>query len=77
MDKEELEMTRKMNTMFIDLDEEESILESIEQFEEKLEYLDIPDKKKEKLASLCEEIKKEEDENAREYLFKLLQKEID
>lgn len=77
MDKEDLEMTRKMNTMFVELDEEESILESIERFEDKLEYIDIPKTKKEKLAKLCEEIKKEEDENAREYLFKLLQKEID
>ena len=77
MDKEDLEMTRKMNTMFVELDEEESILESIERFEDKLEYIDIPKAKKEKLAKLCEEIKKEEDENAREYLFKLLQKEID
>ncbi|MBR6136591.1 MAG: hypothetical protein IKQ06_00385 [Bacilli bacterium] len=77
MDKDELEMTRKMNTMFVELDEEESILESIERFEDKLEYIDIPKTKKEKLAKLCEEIKKEEDENAREYLFKLLQKEID
>ena len=77
MDKDELEMTRKMNTMFVELDEEESILESIERFEDKLEYIDIPKTKKEKLAKLCEEIKKEEDENTREYLFKLLQKEID
>jgi len=77
MDKDELEMTRKMNTMFVELDEEESILESIERFEDKLEYIDIPKTKKEKLAKLCEEIKKEEDENAREYLFKLLQKGID
>ena len=41
MDKDELEMTRKKNTMFVELDEEESILESIERFEDKLEYIDI------------------------------------
>ena len=75
MDKEELERTNLMKTMMIELDEEESIDECIEQFEEKLEYLDIPENKKEKLKDLCEQIKAEEDENAKDYLFKLLQKE--
>lgn len=75
MDKEELERTNLMKTMMIELDEEESIDESIEQFEEKLEYLDIPENKKEKLKDLCEQIKAEDDENAKDYLFKLLQKE--
>lgn len=77
MNKEELEQTRKMSTMMIELDEEESVLESIEQFEDKLEYLDIPQEKKEKLIQLCKEIKQEDNENTREYLFKLLQKEVD
>lgn len=76
MDKEEIEQTRKMSTMMIELDEEESIMEQLEQFEEKLEYLDIPEEKKEKLKELCKDIKEEENENAKEYLFKLLQKEI-
>jgi len=75
MDKEELERTNLMKTMMIELDEEESIDECIEQFEEKLEYLDIPENKKEKLKDLCEQIKAEENENAKDYLFKLLQKE--
>ena len=76
MDKEELEQTRKMSTMMIELDEEDSILEQIEQFEEKLEYIDLPEEKKKKLKGLCKDIKEEENDNAREYLFKLLQKEI-
>ena len=75
MDNEELERTNLMKTMLIEVDEEESIDENIEQFEEKLEYLDIPNEKKEKLQQLCNEIKKEENENSKEYLFKLLQKE--
>ena len=75
MDKEELERTNLMKTMMIDLDEEETIDENINQFEEKLEYLDIPEEKKEKLKDLCEQIKKEEDEKTKDYLFKLLQKE--
>ena len=42
-----------------------------------MEYLDIPQEKKEKLKNLCTEIKNEKDENVRKYLFKLLQKEVD
>lgn len=76
MNQEELERTHRMKTMMIELDEEETVLESIEQFEEKLEYLDLPNEKKEKLKQLCEEIKKEENENTREYLFKMLQNEV-
>jgi len=76
MDKEELEQTRKMSTMMIELDEEDSILDSINQFEEKLEYMDIPEDKKEKIKQMCKEIKEEDNENTREYLFKLLQKEV-
>ncbi len=75
MDNEELERTNLMKTMLIEVDEEESIDENIEQFEEKLEYLDIPNEKKEKLQQICNEIKKEDNENSKEYLFKLLQKE--
>ena len=73
--KEELEQTQMLRTMIIESDEEEpSILEEIE---EKIDYLDINEEKKSKLRNLCNEIKKEDDENVREYLFKLLQKEVD
>ena len=77
MNQEELDITRKMEKLMIDADEEDDlILESVNQFEEKLEYLDIPDDKKEKLKEMCKDIKEEENENTREYLFKLLQKEM-
>ena len=76
--KEELEQTQMLRTMIIESDEEEpSILEELEEFEEKIDYLDINEEKKTKLRNLCNEIKKEDDENVREYLFKLLQKEVD
>lgn len=79
MTDEELERTEQMKTMIIesDFDEDESIIEDIEEFLEKLDYLDISDEKKESLKEMCEKIKEEEDENVREYLFNLLQKEID
>ena len=77
--KEELEQTNMLKTMIIesDDDDEPSILKEIEEFEDKIDYLDIDDEKKEKLIKLCSEIKEEQDENVREYLFKLLKKEVD
>lgn len=77
--KEELEQTNMLKTMIIesDDDDEPSILEEIEEFEDKIDYLDIDDEKKGKLIKLCSEIKEEQDENVREYLFKLLKKEVD
>lgn len=80
MNEEELERTAMMKTMIIESssDEEEmSIVESIEEFEDKIDYLDIDEAKKEKLKHLCDEIKGEENPKTREYLFKLLQKEVD
>lgn len=75
---EELEQTNMLKTMIIESDEDDSsILEEIEEFEDKIDYLDIDDEKKEKLMKLCSEIRKEHDENVREYLFKLLKKEVD
>ena len=48
--KEELEQTQMLRTMIIESDEEEpSILEEIEEFEEKIDYLDINEEKKSKL----------------------------
>jgi len=76
---EELEQTQMLKTMIIEKesDDDSSILEQIEEYEEKIDYLDIPVEKQKKLKELCNEIKKEKDEKVKEYLFKLLQKEID
>lgn len=79
LNEEELERTNMIKTMIIEPNndiEDDSILEEIEVFEDKIDYLDIEDTQKDKLKKLCEEIKKETDENARNYLFKLLQKEM-
>ena len=77
--KEELEQTNMLKTMIIESDDDDEpyILEEIEEFEDKIDYLDIDDEKKQKLIKLCSEIKEEQDENVREYLFKLLKKEVD
>lgn len=77
MNKENLERTNLMKTMMIDIDkDEDAVIESIEQFEEKLEYMDLPNDKKEKLKDLCQQIKDEENENTRDYLYRLLEKEV-
>ncbi len=73
---EDEETTKLMHTMMIDQDSEEDIVENIEEFEDRLDYLDIDDEKKKELRHLCQEIKKEEDEKTRSYLFDLLQKEL-
>lgn len=80
MDREEQERTIKMKTMIIEKyndDEDLTITEVIEEFEDKIDYLDIDEKKKDKLRELCTEIKKEENEETQKYLFSLLQKEVD
>lgn len=78
MTEEELETTNRMKTMIIEeeFEEETSVVEKIEEFEDKIDYLDMENEKKEKLRKMCEEIKKEDNDSTREYLFKLLQKEI-
>ncbi len=77
IDKEELERTNLMKTMIVEPESDDiSIVEEIEEFEEKLEYMDISKEKKKELKDLCAKIKTEEDENIKEYLFNLLQKEV-
>ena len=68
MTEEELETTNMMKTMMIEeeFDEETSIVEKIEEFEDRIDYLDMDDEKKEKLRQMCEEIKKEENNSTRE-----------
>ena len=79
MTEEDLERTNLMKTMMIEKDtnDEESIIESIEEFEDKIDYLDISDEKKERLIEMCNKIKAEDDDMIREKLFQLLQTEID
>lgn len=77
IDKEELERTNLMKTMIVEPESDDiNIVEEIEEFEEKLEYMDISKEKKKELKDLCAKIKTEEDDNIKEYLFNLLQKEV-
>jgi len=79
MREEDKERTNMMKTMIIEQEEKDYMtpVERIEEFEDRIDYLDISVSKKKKLKKLCQDIKAEEDEKAQEYLFNLLQKEID
>lgn len=75
MSEEDLERTGILKDMLKKEDEEEmTINETIEEFLEKLEYLDIDNKKKTKIRSLANEILKENDAKAKEFLFNELKK---
>ena len=76
MSEEELEETGMLKKVLYNLEEEElTIDEMIEEFLEKVDYMDISEEKKRKLKKLCIEIQKEKDDSAKKYLFKLLTKQ--
>ena len=76
MSEEELEETGMLQKVLVNLEEEEmTIDEMIEEFLEKVDFMDIEEDKKSKLKKLCSEIQKEKDDNAKKYLFKLLTKQ--
>ena len=75
MSEEELEKTGILKEIISKEDEEEmTINEMIEEFLEQLDYLDIDEKKKQKLKSLAKQIQEEKDEKAKEFLFNELKK---
>lgn len=74
MTSEELERTGVLKAI-LDKDienEETTIGERIEEFEDKLEYIDIVDDRKEKYRDLISKIKEEKEDSVKEYLFKEL-----
>lgn len=74
MTSEELERTGVLKAI-LDKDienEETTIGERIEEFEDKLEYIDIAEEKKEKYRDLISKIKEEKEDSVKEYLFKEL-----
>ena len=75
MSEEELEKTGILKDLLSKEDEEEmTINEMIEEFLEQLDYLEIDEKKKQKLKSLAKQIQEEKDEKAKEFLFNELKK---
>ena len=74
MTSEELERTGVLKAI-LDKDienEETTIGERIEEFEDKLEYIDIAEDKKEKYRDLISKINEEKEDSVKEYLFKEL-----
>ena len=75
MSEEELEKTGILKDMLEKEDEEEmTINEMIEEFLEQLDYLEMDEKKKQKLKSLAKQIQEEQNEKAKEFLFDELKK---
>ena len=71
MTNEEFERTGVLNAI-LDKDTENvdtTIGERIEEFEDKLEYIDIAEDRKEKYKELISKIKEEKEDSVKEYLF--------
>lgn len=79
MTEEELEKTGILKVMLnkADSDDESTLLEKIELFEERLDYLNIEEDKKDKLRDLISKIKEEDDEKVQGFLFKELEKMVE
>lgn len=75
MSEEELEKTGILKEIISKEDEEEmTINEMIEEFLEQLDYLEMDEKKKQKLKTLAKQIQEEQDEKAKDFLFNELKK---
>ena len=78
MSEEQLQKTGILHMMLAKDEEEELTLrERIDFFEDKLDYINIDTKKKNKLKELADKIKSEDDEKVQEFLFKQLVKILD
>lgn len=75
MSSEELERTGILKQMIDQAEEEEmTIDERIEEFEEQIEFLNVSEEKKEKMKDLVYQIQKEEKDKTKEFLFRELVK---
>lgn len=79
MSEEQLQKTGILKMMLDRADhvDETTLLERIDIFEDRLDYLNIEEEKKEKLRDLVGQIKVEEDEKVQEFLFKQLIKTLE
>lgn len=79
MSEEQLQKTGILKMMLDKADhvDETTLLERIDIFEDRLDYLNIEEEIKEKLRDLVRQIKVEEDEKVQEFLFKQLIKTIE
>lgn len=79
MSEEELEKTGILKIMLNKADslDESTLLEKIEMLEDRLDYLNIEEDKKEKLKDLISKIKEEDDEKVQAFLYKELEKIVE
>lgn len=79
MSEEQLQKTGILKMMLdkADHEDETSLLERIDIFEERIDYLNIEEDKKVKLRELISKIKEEDDEKVQEFLFKQLIKIVE
>lgn len=79
MSEEQLQKTGLLRIMLDKQYEEDdmTILERIEMFEDKIEYMNLPEEEKEKIRNLIEQIKEESSEKTQEFLFKQLVKMVE
>lgn len=79
MSEEQLQKTGILKMMLDRADhvDETTLLERIDIFEDRLDYLNIDEDRKEKIRDLVKQIKVEEDEKVQEFLFKQLIKTIE
>ena len=73
---EDLEKTGLIRTLMDKKDPDEGTISDLDEIMERLEYIDIDDEKKKKYLDLIKEIKKEDDQKTREFLFHQLVKVV-
>jgi hypothetical protein len=69
MDDEELERTGILQAISKYEEDDSNILEIVEEYEDRIDYLDIDAKEKKEIMNLCEKIKEEKDEEKQEILY--------
>ncbi len=77
MDDEELERTGILQSISKYDDDESYILEIVEEYEDRIDYLDIDEDKKKEIKKLCLEIKRTENEEEMEELYSKLKELVE
>ena len=77
MDDEELERTGILQSISKYDDDEAYILEIVEEYEDRIDYLDIDEDKKKEIKKLCLEIKRTENEEEMEELYSKLKELVE
>lgn len=77
MDDEELERTGILQSISKYDDDESYILEIVEEYEDRIDYLDMDEDKKKEIKKLCLEIKRTENEEEMEELYSKLKELVE